>query len=420
MNVRRSFLFVSPFPASPASFGAQRRIEGLMRMLAERNEVSFVGLLGPEFDTETVRRAMGEYCSDVVLVPWKQAAGLSKRTAQLRSLFSLASYERRYMNSPALQEALDRLLKSRRFDVVSVETPFLAFSRFDRAPAGENPPRVIIDAHNVEFDLARQYYEKSNGFARKLHNGVNWRKLRREEILAWRRVDGVAFTSPDDEARARALVPTLNATVVPNGVDTDAFRPHPSGLRPDGRTVVFFGTMNYFPNVDAVRWLLDEIWPRIEKRHPHARLKIIGSHPLPDVLAKQGPRIEVTGLVDDLQRHLAEAATIVVPLRIGGGTRLKILESLAMGKAIVSTRLGAEGIAVVPEKHLLLADDAEAIAEGVVRVLESPELAERLGRSGRELAERCYSWRAIGQKLEAFSLALIEAAEPRATDLALA
>lgn len=402
MNDPLDLLFVSSYPASPPTFGGQRRQEGLMRSLAKRNRISFIGLSPPSFDRELAERAMRAYCDEVVLVPWPEAEGLPKRLAQLRSLASLSSYERRYTNTPALQRALERLLLSRRFDLISVESPFQAYSKLRLAPAAERLPRVVIDAHNIEFDLARQYGDKSSGLVRKLHHAANWRKLEREEIAAWRAVDGVAFCSTDDDERAKALVPSIHSSVVPNGVDTEVFRPRADLPTPDGRTIVFFGTMNYFPNIDAIRWFLRDIWPILSKRNPHVRVKIIGSHPLPDVLAQRGPRVEVTGLVDDLQRHLAEAAAIIVPLRIGGGTRLKILESLAMGKAIVSTRLGAEGIAARSGEQIFIADQPDEFAAAVDLLLEDPALARRVGSAGRALVEQQYSWDAIGERMEEF------------------
>ncbi|AKU89839.1 glycosyltransferase family 4 protein [Vulgatibacter incomptus] len=410
MSQPLEILFVSSFPASPPTFGAQRRIDGLMRSLSRRHRVSFVSLLPPDLDAERAERAMKEYCRDVVFVPWAEASGLPKRLAQLRSLVSIYSYERRYMNGPDLQLALGRLLRSRRFDLVSVETPFQAFSRLRQAPSGAPSPCVLIDAHNVEFDLARQYFEQSAGLARRLHHEVNWRKLQREELAAWRAVDGVAFTSPDDEARARALVPAIRSAIVPNGVDVEQFRPAPE-VPPSGtRTIVFFGTMDYFPNLDAVRWLFREIWPLLSQRDPDLRLKIIGASPPSDVLAHQGPRVDIAGLVDDLQRHLVAADAIIVPLRVGGGTRLKILESLAMGKAVISTKLGAEGIAARSGEHLLIADEPKDFAEAVHRVLEDRSLARELGRKGRELVERRYAWSAIGEEMERFVYQVIEGA----------
>jgi glycosyltransferase involved in cell wall biosynthesis len=163
---------------------------------------------------------------------------------------------------------------------------------------------------------------------------------------------------------------------------------------------MFFGAINYFPNQDGLLYFLREVWPSIEKRDPKARLKIIGQHPTPEILAHRGPRIEVAGKVDDLRPHLASAAVSIAPLRIGGGTRFKILETMAMARPIVSTSLGAEGIDAEPGRHLLLGDDAASFAAAVSRVLADPELASRLGREGRALVEERYSWASAAQVLE--------------------
>jgi len=203
-------------------------------------------------------------------------------------------------------------------------------------------------------------------------------------------------------------VPSLRSTVVPNAVDIEEFRPDPGLPASDGQTVMFFGAINYFPNVDGLLYLLREIWPRIEQSHPRARLKIVGQHPTPQILSFQGPRIEVTGKVDDLRPHLSSAAVTVVPLRIGGGTRFKILEAMAMARPVVSTSIGAEGIDARQGQDLLLADTPESFAQAVGRVLDDPRLGAELGRRGRALVEASYSWNAVGGRLEEFFLELLE------------
>lgn len=355
---------------------------------------------------------MEAYCRRVALVPWPEAIGRQKRKGQLLSLVSPRSWEDRAMNGAALGKAFERMTSACRFDLVSVETPFLAPTPRRLLEAGT---RLLVDAHNVEFDLARQYAERSKGLLRRVYNGVNWKKLRTEEIAAWRAADGVAFTSPDDEARAKALVPGIRSTIVPNGVDLERFLPPTAAPASEAPTVLFFGTMNYLPNLDAVRWLLAEIWPQVERRHPTARLQIIGSHPPPDVLAAAGPRVEIAGQVDDIGLHLGRASVVLVPLRIGGGTRLKILESLAMARPVVSTALGAEGIGAISGEHLLLADDASSLAREVVGLLDFPLRAGELGRKGRALIEGKYDWKAIGDRLESFIEDLIGRGPRRAT-----
>ena len=404
---RLDLLFVSPWPPSPATFGAQRRVEGLMVSLARQHRVSCVALVNPEFDMASAERAIRAYADEVVLVPSPPERGLGKRLLQLRSLASSSSFERRHFALRPLAQALDGVLRRRRYDVVSVESPHLIQHRVRQAPAGQALPRVLLDEHNIEFDLARQSRGASRGLLRQLHHTVNWQKIRREEIAAWHAADGVAFTSQDDAARARAVLPSVRAAVIPNAVDVEHFRPRRDLERPDASTVVFFGTLNYFPNQDAMLYFLREVWPVLERSHPRARLKVIGPQPTPEVLAYQGPRVEVAGLVPDLRPHLAEAACVIAPLRVGGGTRFKILEAMAMGKAIVSTTVGAEGIGAVPGRDLLIADEPASFASAVGRVLDDPELATSMGRSGRSLVEARYSWRAAGDDLERFLCELL-------------
>lgn len=405
---RLRVLFLTLFPPSPATFGAQRRIQGLLGSLARRHDVTAVSLLFPGMDPELALQGMRDLGAEAVVLPIRSASGREKRLVQLRSLASLQSFERRLYTLPELRRTLDTTLTGRRFDVVNVEFPFLTHYPLRQAPPGERLPRLVLDEHNVEFDLVRQMTGLGRGIGRHVHNSVNWRKVRNEEISAWKRFDGVMFTSAPDEARARALVPSIRARVVPNAVDVELFRPLPEHAPPDGRTVLFFGTFNYFPNHDGVMHFLREIWPILARSNPEARLKVIGADPPPEALAFQGERVEFAGLVPEVQPHIASAAVCVVPLRIGGGTRLKILEAMAMAKPIVSTRIGAEGIDATPGRELLLADDPPAFAAAVGCLLDDPALAARMGAAARTLVEGRYSWEAAGRDMDSFFRTLLE------------
>jgi glycosyltransferase involved in cell wall biosynthesis len=413
---RLDLVFVSMFPPSPATFGAQRRVEGLMKALAARHRVSGVALVGPEHDVVAVERAMRAYCEEVVLVPGRSDRGAQKRLLQVRSLLSPSSFERLQVSLPALQRALHELLRRRRRDVVDLEGPYLSGYDVRVAPPGARPPVVLLDAHNVEHQLALRSRAASEEALRRLHHTLNWPKVRRDEIAAWRGADGVAFTSRDDAALARPMLGPVPAAVIPNGVDVGYFRPEP-GAPAEPATIVFFGTLDYFPNRDGLRHFLAEVWPRLAAALPRARLRILGPHPTPDLLARRGPRVDVPGCVDDLRPHLARASVVIVPLRVGGGTRLKILEAMAMGRPVVSTTIGAEGLEVRDGRELLVADGAEAFTAAVRRVLEDEPLARSLGSEGRALVERRYGWTAIGADLERFLLELLaRAREPRAQE----
>lgn len=400
---RLSILYVSGMPASPPRVGAQARMHGLMTQLARHHDLTAVMLVDEKSDIEESRQAMQAYCRDVVLVPNPLFRhGLFKRLLQLRSLASPRSFERLNVSTPALQQELDLVLRARRFDVVNLESTFLGHHNLRTAPPGVRSPVLVVDSHNIDYDLARQY-ARAGGLTRRLYAGVNWRKLRREELRTYRDADGVYLCSATDQQRLLERVPGARTLVIPNGADVEYYQPRPTDPPPDGRTVVFFGLLSYFPNIDGVTYFVQEIWPRIAEVHPKARLKIIGGQAPPSVLEFARPgAVEFTGFVSDLRPHLAAAAAVVVPLRFGGGTRLKIVEAMAMGKAIVSTTLGAEGIEAVAGRDVLVEDRPASFADAVNRLLAEPSLAARIGQSARQLAEQRYGWNAAARALEGF------------------
>jgi glycosyltransferase involved in cell wall biosynthesis len=396
MAARLRVLYVTQVPPSPPRYGAQVRIHGLMTALAERHEVSAVCCAGSEGEAERARAAMGGYCREVhIVVDPTSEATARKRLLQLHSLASRHSFERLLFTTARMQRRIDAVLSARRFDVVNVEGPFVVHHRFRTAPPGAPAPRVVLDEHNVEYDVSRQIAGRQDASpARRIYAAVNWRKMRREEERAWGRVDAITVTSPHDAGRVRAAHPAARVAVVPNAVDVERYAPRPDDPPPDRSTLLFFGALDYFPNSDALAFFLDHVWPRVLAAHPSTRLRILGRRPPAWLVARREPGVEIGGFVEDLRPSIAAAGAVIVPLRLGGGTRLKILEAMAMAKPIVSTELGAEGIDVAHGRELLLADGAEAFAAEIGRLLDAPALGIRLGRAARALVERRYSWRA--------------------------
>lgn len=393
-------LFVTPFLPSPPRFGGQRRLDGLMRELAQNHDVSVLSFNRTDpWEHLSVTKTQ-TYCREVVNIPNLDITDtLEKRTMQLRSLASRHSFEYLIAARRAdFQTTLDRLLKATRYDVVQFEFAQMAAFRFDRQSS--SAPIFVLDEHNVEYDILKRTAGASGTLPRLLYNSLNWRKLAREERAAWRRFDGIALTSARDEALVRSEFPTGHTTVIPNGVDLSAFSPVEGAAEPG--LLLFFGAINYQPNHDGVMYFIDQVFPKIRQRHPEARFCILGPGAREEVLARQGNGVEILGMVDEVAPYIDRAAVIVVPLRIGGGTRLKIVEALAKGKAVVSTRLGAEGLDVVHDEHLLLADEPDDFAIQVGRVLDDGQLARRLGRGGRKLMEQRYSWQSIVARLERF------------------
>jgi len=408
---RLNILYVSQMPASPPRFGAQARTHGLMTQLARRHNLTAAILLDDEFDADECRRAMQAYCREVLMVPNPYGGqGLAKRLLQVRSLASIRSFERLRVTLPALQKCLDGILRSKRFDLVNLEFPYLGHYDLRQAPPGQTRPALVVDSHEIAYDLARQFAGAGGNLGRRLYAEANWRKLRREELGTYREADGVYLCSTADELRLHKEAPGVRTAVVPNAADVDYFQPRTTDPAPDGRTLVYFGLLSTVPNIDGVVHFVQQIWPRIAEAHPDARLKIVGGRPPPSLQALAGDRIELTGFVSDLRPHLAAAAAVVVPLRLGGGTRLKIVEAMAMGKAIVSTALGAEGIEATPGRDILVEDQPLAFADAVNRLLADSDLAARIGRSARQLAVERYSWGEAARTLEGFYRQILEKA----------
>lgn len=394
-----NILFVTPYLPSPARFGGQRRVDGLMRGLATRHEVSILSFnASDEYEQDSID-ATRAYCARVTTLPGLDAPTVSeKRQLQLRSMLSPHSFEHLQATRRAdFQVQIDAHLARDEYDVVQVEFANMASFRFTRR--GKRP-LLVLDEHNIEYDLQRRTAGAADGATRLVYNSLNWRKLGREERGAWRRFDGVVLTSARDQAVLSASSPDVRTVVVPNGVDVGQFRPSDAVM--DRDTIVFFGANNYFPNHDALLFFIDDILPKIIERRPNVKLQIIGPGAQPAVLERQGPHVEVVGFVNDLLPYLERASAIVVPLRVGGGTRLKIVEAMAKSKAIISTRIGAEGIDVTHEHDVLLGDTPAEFAELVVRVLENPELARALGARARDLAVNRYAWPSIVAQLERF------------------
>jgi len=375
----------------------------LLSHLAKDHDLAALVLHDDDETPASSGPAMRAYCREVTFVRNPNgAAGWRRRALQFRSWLSGRSYQRHLFAVPAFQAALDRALGSQRFDVVFVNLPYLAHYGVRRSPPGTATPAVVIDSHDVGYDLARQIATSAASFGRRLHAKLNWRKLAREELAAYNAADGVCVCSTADQNRLAADAPSANTCVIPNAADVEHLQPRASYPAPDGRTVLFFGLLASVPNVDGVSFFLREIWPLIASARPDTRFVVVGANPAAEILAQAGPRVTIVGPVDDLRPHLSAAAVVVVPLRLGSGTRLKILEAWAMARPVVSTTLGAEGLEGVPGQHLLVADDPADFARAVLRVLGEPALANELGRAGRALAAERYSWRGAARSLEAF------------------
>jgi glycosyltransferase involved in cell wall biosynthesis len=299
---------------------------------------------------------------------------------------------------------LQQLVDSGRFDIVQVEFVQMAALKFE-LKAGRRL-RTVLDEHNIEFDIVKRTAGAEVSAARRLYSAVDWRKLKREETAAWRWFDGVTLTSERDAAILSELAPRTRVSVVPNGVDIHLFTP--SSTEPEPDTLLFFGAMNYYPNQDGLTYFVEQIFPLILAKRPNTKLRVVGPAP-ESVRHLQSANVELTGFVQAVEPYIDAASAVIVPLRLGGGTRLKIVEAMSKAKPIISTRVGAEGIDVVNGESALLADDPAGFAAHVESVLADASLAKRLGAAARSLAETSYSWPALVTSLEGFYQKLLSA-----------
>ena len=335
-----------------------------------------------------------DFCRDVRLVPTPSGGPITRRARQVRWTASPASFHARELYGARMQATVDSLLAEQPFDIVQIESSQMTCFRL------RTDARVVLDEHNIEYELLRRMYEGERSAIRRAHHRLEARKVRRFERLWWGRVDGVAVTSRREELVVRHDAPGTPTAVVPNCVDLEYFFPGRDQSE-DGQ-IVFTGLLTYRPNLDAARHLVDDILPRIRERHRSASLTIVGGGQGPDLDALRRPGVTVTGWVTDVRPYLRRASVVVAPLRIGSGTRLKVVEGLAMAKPMVSTTVGCEGIDVHPGEHLLMADAPDDFADAVVLLLRDRALGHRLGAAGYRLARDHYSWEGATGRLAEF------------------
>lgn len=297
---------------------------------------------------------------------------------------------------------LEQTLAEQRFDAVEMETSNL-FSYLDIIRAAPGKPAVLVDWHNIDSELMSRYAAETKNFAKKLVAQRTARLLSGIEARLAHLADGHAVCSERDRQTMLAHNPQARVAVIPNGVDCQAFTPAAAS----GKDLLFVGSMDYHANVDAVLWFVRQIWPEIARRYPEIRFTIAGRRPGPEIQALASDRIHVTGTVDDVRPYYAAARAVIVPVRVGSGTRLKILEAMAIGVPVISTPLGAEGISVTNGKDILLVDSDTAMTEAVGKLFADDALHRQLACAARKLVVENYDWNLIGDRLYEFHRDLI-------------
>jgi len=312
------------------------------------------------------------------------------------NLFSLRPYSMAKYCRPEVARRLRQIVLSEEYDIVVCD-----FFLTGAVIPWDLPHPKVLFTHNVEAQIWQRHYQVSRN---PIWRAVAWREYKtiaRLERRYLKQADFVLTVSENDREFFAGFVDPAKLAAIPTGVDVEYFRPAPGTEQPN--TLVFTGSMDWTPNEDGILYFLDEILPRVRRDVPGVSLWVVGRRPSQRLHKAAGrlPRVKVTGTVDDIRPYLQQGAVYVVPLRIGGGTRIKIFEAMAAGKAVVSTTLGAEGLPVTHGQNILLADEPEEFARRVVDLLRDEGLRTRMGQAARALVERNHGWASVTRQFSA-------------------
>jgi len=388
-------LMLTPQVPYPPRQGTALRNWGILRGLAAHHRVSLLTFAAPDQEM-TPPPPLADLVERIAIIPQPTRTTRDR----LRDLLTTTRPDLTLrLENPAFRHQLKAWLDTYPFDWLQIEglemAPYLpprSLSTVYRLPY------TIFDAHNCEYVLQKRAgsadLHRPRRWPAALYSAIQWRRLRRYEVAVCRRSDLVIAVSEADAQALRRVVPALDPLVIPNGITVGEYAAFTEKAELRQPSFVFTGTMDFRPNVDGALWFAAEVWPRIRAALPEAHIYIVGRHPHQrlDVL-REMPGVVITGSVPDTRPYINAATVYVVPLLIGGGTRLKLLEATSMGKAIVSTPLGAEGF-VRPEDAMLLADDPTAFAEACVRLARDAAARAQWEARARAYAH-AYDWNVL-------------------------
>ena len=382
-------LVLTPEAPYPATGGGALRTASLLEYLAARYRLDVIvfrepGVATPRFPTGMAERVevldLPEHARHMAARVFRNSSRLVRGVPPLVDRFA------------GFSERIATLVGDRRYDLAVIEHFWCAPYCEQLIPVSR---RTVLDLHNIESVL-HQRCAQAEPWPQALAHRVFQQACARLERQWLARFSDLLVTSEADADAVGGLCPQARVTVYPNSL---AARPRPEVEERDA--IVFSGNLEYHPNISAVRFFRREIWPRLRVRWPGLVWRLVGKNPQAVRRYTQGdPRIEISGPVDDAIRELAAAKVAVAPLLAASGTRLKILEAFAAGRPVVSTTLGAEGLPLRAEEHILLADRPEAFATAVSTLLDSPDLRRRMGAAARELFEKEFTWPAAWARLD--------------------
>jgi len=380
----------------PLNSGGQIRTFNLIKELSKKNEIAYFCYSNLPEEEEALRQ-MEKLCQPVVTLPlyWPNKFTFGFYFALFRNLFFRLPYAVSKYYSSRMKRELQCYLRKNKFDLMICD--FLSMS--PNVTANYNCPAILFE-HNIEHIIWQRRFKNTPNIFKKAYFFLQWIKMYRYEMKKCKGFAHVIVVSEKDKELLTKCGNMKHVSVVQTGVDINYFAPISTEIVP--HSLVFTGAMDWMPNEDAIKYFVTEIFPLIRKKVQDVTLYIVGRNPTEDIirLEKNDTAIKVTGTVDDIRPYIARGSIYIVPLRIGGGTRLKIFEAMAMGKAIVSTAVGAEGLPVAPGENIIIADNPPQFSQGIIELFKDDSLRQRLGKKARTLVEKRYSWKEIAKDFE--------------------
>lgn len=386
-------LMLTPYLPYPLLSGGQIRTYNLLKKLSTKYDVTLFALIKEESERQYLPE-LEKYCKKVRL--FKR----SKKPFTLKNIFQTAFSTYPFLvirnHVPETLRAVEKELAAEKFDLIHAET----FYMMPHIPKTEVP--IILVEQTIEYLGYESFAQKTKiPFLRSLLN-IDIQKIKKWEEYYWKSCTKLITMSAEDKNFiAKAIGNTAKIAVVSNGVDVEWFAEKKRNL-PEFPTILSVGTFNWLPNVEAVNFLVKEVWPKIKQKLPQAKLWIVGNAPTQQVFEyqKKDTAITITGGIPDIRDAFAGAHVLVAPVFSGKGTRYKVLEAMAAGTPIVATPIAVEGLGVEHNVHVMIGKNAEEIAEMTIKVLEDPALQEKLALNGRKFVESQYDWNFIAQKLD--------------------
>jgi len=378
----------------PLDHGGKIRSFHLAKVLAQSHEVSLFTFYPPTPDDthDQLRQIFSQVHCVPITIPQQRGAG--EYVAYAKNILSGRPYSATKYCRPHITDLLRKHLLAESYDVIICD--FLL-----TAPVipWDLPGTKVLFTHNVETQIWERQFQVARNPVWRAVCYREFQTMRRMELHYLRLSDHVLAVSETDRNFFARFVDPSKISVIPTGVDTEYFRPAEEEAQPN--TIVFTGSMDWLANEDGILYFMREILPRIRQEIPDTTLCVVGRRPSKKLIqaAHEFRGVEVTGTVKDIRPYVAKASLYVVPLLVGGGTRLKIFEAMALGKAIISTSIGAEGLPGVSGKHLLLSDQPEDFARRAIELLRDPQRRNELGQCARRLVELDYSWQSVGNSL---------------------